>query len=324
MENKEIMDKLLENSHSVDQSNNQASADSKSKEDVALSRIRVITAKYKVYLVLLLIFICLLLLEYIPNMQDRYNSRQSSFNQVNSQLVSLESQIRDAQKEEQFLNEILANEDTLKNCLNEEDGEDCSSLPDSWKNTSEDGVDYNYAIPLSYLQLHSLYNAKMPVDEKKVLKNLNEYLIKEDISWNSRTRVWEILRISIWDPSAVKAGDTHFFKVPVNVSIKFTSVNELIWFLYNVEKKLIDNGGDRILYKIQTVSYDIVSNDEPQITEIHMLAYYYHDERFQDIEEGVITEETTDDVVSSEDNQDSEDTQEANESEWSFFDKLFN
>jgi hypothetical protein len=53
-------------------------------------------------------------------------------------------------------------------------------------------------------------------------------------------------------------------------------------FLHNVEKKLIDNSEDRILYKIQTVSYDIVTNDEPQVTDISMIAYYYHDERFDD------------------------------------------
>jgi hypothetical protein len=59
-------------------------------------------------------------------------------------------------------------------------------------------------------------------------------------------------------------------------------VNDLTDFLHNVEKKLIQNSEDRILYKIQAVSYDIVTNDEPQITDISMIAYYYHDERFDD------------------------------------------
>ena len=138
MENKEIMDKLLDNNHSATKSDIQVSGDSKSREDVAISRIRVITAKYKVYLVLLLIFICLLLLEYIPNMQDKYNSRQSSYNQVKSQLVSIESQIDEAKKEEQFLNEIIANEDVLKDCLNEQSDEECSDFPDNWKQITEE------------------------------------------------------------------------------------------------------------------------------------------------------------------------------------------
>lgn len=141
---------------------------------------------------------------------------------------------------------------------------------------------YELDIPLSYLQLHSLYNRKMPVDEKVVLKNLNEYLIKMDISWWDRSKVWDILRIEIWDPEAVKDWDEHFFQVPVDVEIEFSTVNDLVEFLYNVEKKMIDNSNDRILYKIQAVSYDIVANDEPQITDISMIAYYYHDEKFND------------------------------------------
>lgn len=316
MENKEIMEKLLDNNHSTTSA--QVSNDSKKKDETSISRIRVITAKYKVYLVLLLIFICVLVFEYIPNMKDRYNSTQSSYNQVQSQLNIVKGQIEEAKMEEQYLYEIIENEDELKNCLNEQSDEKCSALPDSWKQITEEGVEYNYSVPLSYLQTHSLYSEKMPVDEKKVLKNLNEYLIKEDISWNSRTRVWDILRITIWDPSPVNGGDQHFFVVPVSVSIEFTEIEDLIWFLYNVEKKLVDNWEDRILYKIQTVSYDIISHDEPQITEIGMLAYYYYDEKFENMED--VNLELSESEQSIEETQE---VQDVNKSEWSFLDKIF-
>ena len=141
---------------------------------------------------------------------------------------------------------------------------------------------YDLSIPLSYLQTSSLWNEKMPVDEKRVLRNLNEYLIKQDITWNDRRRVWDILKINIGDPEPVEWWDDHFFMVTVDVEIEFSTVNDLTDFLHNVEKKLIQNSEDRILYKIQAVSYDIVTNDEPQVTDISMIAYYYHDERFDD------------------------------------------
>jgi hypothetical protein len=35
----------------------------------------------------------------------------------------------------------------------------------------------------------------------------------------------------------------------------------------------------------------VVSRDEPQTTDISMLAYYYHDERFENIDEQMTTEE---------------------------------
>ena len=171
---------------------------------------------------------------------------------------------------------ILSNEQALKSCLDNKNK--CSILPESWKEWTEDDANYNLSVPLSYLQVNSLYNEKMPVDEKRVLKNLNEYLIKQDISWGDRKKVWDILKINIWDPESVEWWADHFFKVSVDVEIEFDTVGDLTWFLYNVEKKMIDDREDRILYKIQSVSYDVVSNDEPQITDISMIAYYYHDE----------------------------------------------
>jgi hypothetical protein len=62
---------------------------------------------------------------------------------------------------------VVTNEEALKKCLNE--NEDCSTLPESWKKWEWDDATYDFSIPLSYLQLHSLYNKKMPVDEKRVL-----------------------------------------------------------------------------------------------------------------------------------------------------------
>ena len=181
-----------------------------------------------------------------------------------------------------YLFDIVSNEKALKECLNSDRG--CSSLPEWWLSTWND-FKLSSLVPLSYLQMHSLYNKKMPVDEKAVLKNLNEYLIKQDISGNDRWRVGEILRIEIWDPEYVNWWDEHFLQVPVDVEIEFTTVDDLIGFLYNVEKRLIDNTEDRILYKIQAVSYDVVSKDEPQVTDVSMIAYYYHDEKFNDVDE---------------------------------------
>jgi len=48
------------------------------------------------------------------------------------------------------------------------------------------------------------------------------------------------------------------------------------------------------LYKIQSVSYDIIASDQPQVTDISMLAYYYHDERFENLDETTATENEQD------------------------------
>jgi len=310
MENNEIMQRLLQD----DKPSKAEWANVKAKtNDVSISKIRVVTAKYKVYIVLLLIFIAALLIEFIPAAKDDYKANESAYRAVNIQLNDVERQIRDAEQDMVYLCDesiwVVSNEETLKKCLNEKSG--CSSLPETWKTGSGEDLHYDLSLPLSYLQLHSLYNKKMPVDEKRVLRNLNEYLIKQDITWEDKKKVWDILRIEIGDPEAVKQWDEHFFQVPVTVEIEFETVDDLIGFLYNVEKKLIDEWEDRILYKIQTVSYDIVTKDEPQVTDIEMIAYYYHDEQFNDKAECKDEDESTE----TESNSDEWETEESEDSD---------
>lgn len=289
MQNNEILERLLQDDKQAKPAvkDQTPTAKSRNNEEIQISRIRVVTAKYKVYIVLLLIFIFLLLLNYIPSEKDSLKSNQSSFQQVNSKLDSLKKDIKIAENDMDFLCNkdtwILSKEEVLVKCLNER--RNCSEIPDTWKTWTGKDISYNLDIPLSYLQVNSLYNKKMPVDEKRVLRNLNEYLIKQNISWTDRKRVWEILKIEIGDPKAVKWWNNHFFEVPVKVEIEFPTVGDLTGFLYNIEKKLIENREDRILYKIQSVSYDIVTNDEPQVTDISMIAYYYYDEKFGDEKE---------------------------------------
>lgn len=286
MENNEIMERLLQDDKEVKAPAKDAAIKDKPNQagNSQLSWIRVVTAKYKLYIILLLILICLFWLNYNPSMQNTLIINKSAYTQAKNRLKSIETDIQNANNDMQYLcnpeNGIMPNEQTLKDCLNE--WEDCENLPEQWKEASEDEEDlrYDISIPFSYLQLHSLYNKKMAVDEKLVLKNLNEYLIKQDILGWSKSKVWDILRISIGDPKPIY-GWNHFFQVPVNVQIEFSTIDDLIWFLHNVERRLIDDSEDRILYKIQSVSYDIIANDEPQITNISMIAYYYYDEMFE-------------------------------------------
>lgn len=309
MENNEIMEKLMQNDVHSENERNASAKESTKWGTPQLPRIRVITAKYKLFIVILAILICILLY-IIPGINDDKSNTQNKYDAKKQELVRIDADIRAAKNDMDFLTEIVFNESNVKKCLNGWDAEICDSLPQEWyKTTNQDAqwdaedesIDiinkYNLAIPLSYLQIHSLYNKKMDVDEKAILKNLNEYLIRHDISGQEKQSVGQILKISIWDPEVLwekkicntegkkKVCDANFFVVPVDVEIEFSTVWDLLDFLYNIEKKIVDKKEDRILYKIQTVSYDIIANDEPQITDISMLAYYYYDKDFWKIDE---------------------------------------
>ncbi len=281
MENNEIMQRLLqEDSHSDNKSENKIAQNYNSNE-LPISKIRVVTAKYKLFTVLLIIVICVLWFVKIPQLKSSYDDKQNKYQEAQSQLSSVNIQIKEAKDNNNFRQEIEDNEQAIVDCIN--NTRTCAQLPDNLKRKTWSWErDYSYAIvPVSYLQVHSLNAPKMAVDEKRILRNLNEYLIKQEFWWNPKERVWDILRISIWDPDVIYNSDNHFFEVPLDLTIEFENIDWLMGFLENIEKKIIDTTEDRILYKVQAVTYDIIANDEPQTTDIEILAYYYFDEKFE-------------------------------------------
>ena len=69
------------------------------------------------------------------------------------------------------------------------------------------------------------------------------------------------------------------------------------------------------MYKVQSVAYDVIAADEPQIADISMIAYYYYDERFENMEEPVVEDvnnEWADTSATTEEPQDND----SQESKW--------
>ena len=259
-------------------------------EEELVSHTRIVTARYKVYAAILLVLIVMIVLEIQPGMRDALKSAHNVLDQTKSQIQLLKGKEAQYNRDNQFLNEIETNETIVERCLNYIDMAACDTLPETWKVELNGKKIPDLSVPLGYLQLNSLFTPKMPVDEKKVLRNLNEYLIKEGFSQSVAARNGDILTIRIGDPVPVK-GSKVFFSVPVDVLIEFIRVDDLISFVYNVEKSLIRTSDDRIRYKIQEVSYDIVTENQPQETQIKMLAYYYHDPKFDTIQKQTASSE---------------------------------
>ena len=371
MENNEIMEKLMQSDiHSDTNKDNRSSTkEAKNEHKIVLSDIRVVTAKYKVRIVILLILCCILCLNWIPKANDLYDSNKKLLTQKGNELTAIWDKITLAEGNMQFLTWIIFNESNIVKCINEWDTQKCDQLPKEWYNNEDNSIEdgknnegseentdnkhnidsYNLYIPVSYLQMHSLYNKKMDVDEKAILKNLNEHLIRQDITDESGAgkSVGKILKINIWDPEVIwykvrkdpnnpnkNIEKANLYSVSVDVEIEFKAIWDLIDFLYNVEKKIIDTPEDRILYKIQSVSYDIIANDEPQITDISMIAYYYYDNDFEwmneydkyfgENKEEVNEERETDDKQSSNEEKVVQSDDKSSSNSQSFLDKIFN
>jgi cell division protein FtsL len=148
MENNEIMKRLMQDSKQNKSSEKESETTTKANNDTAVSKIRIVTAKYKVYIVLILIFICFMCFDFIPDAQDAYKSSQNSLEQVNNEFARVNRDLDDAKKDVKYLRNIVENEGNLKDHLDEEyqlmikknngdypeeDEEvDCSRLPEDW------------------------------------------------------------------------------------------------------------------------------------------------------------------------------------------------
>ncbi|NOZ43589.1 MAG: hypothetical protein GXP45_00160 [bacterium] len=122
------------------------------------------------------------------------------------------------------------------------------------------------------MELTSLYNPKMLVDERIILANMNEFLFKyQDGSKRSNG---SINRIEIGEPEVYSE---HLYHLPIKLDATFKNKEGLLSFIENVEKHILPDSQYRILYKIDEITYDIVNYQETQDVQFLLSIYYYRD-----------------------------------------------
>ena len=266
-------------------------------EDEATT-IRVVTVKYKIYTACILLIMGIIGINYYPNLQKNYDNIAKQRDSFTKEINRLQQEHTNLVADQAFMQEIVEEHDYLLRCLNEEDTEICSPLWLKRSDTTEDTIkkctqwslskdeesecelarykrNRGLSIPISFLQLHSLYAKNMIIDERKILRNLNEYLIQDGFEKGYEAKNGTIRSINIGNP-IVQDEKGVFFSVPISFTIVFNNQQDLVSFVHNVERKLIENPIDRILYKIQTISYDIVDSNEEQTSTMDLIAYYYY------------------------------------------------
>lgn len=106
----------------------------------------------------------------------------------------------------------------------------------------------------------------MAFDQKKVLANINEYLLKS--STNQLNGV--VTSISFGNISTVD-GIANLMRIPIFLTIEFADKNGLLAFIYNIENTLSPQFP--MLYTVSSVNYDIVKYQERQAVTIELNGY---------------------------------------------------
>ena len=279
-QDKQLMDSLLEN---------QKTATYISEEDLnpeanRITEIRVVNAKYKVYVIILLILWTIVGTTYLPDAKAEYDNTVSAHDSKVQQLASLKQTFNNYSTLEKARVWIDKVTDRIIECVNDtskDEQEECKAsilTGELWILADQ----FNTVV--SYLQMGDLNSEKMVIDEKKVLKNLDRYLTR-NIPWDNRsTQNGTIWGIHIWEPKVVKHievwdGDKkrsfNLNSAPIEAEIVFENKDDLITFVDNIEQYIIQEKEDRILYTIDEVSYDIMQYDEKQSTKVSLTAYYF-------------------------------------------------
>jgi len=252
MENKNIINNLLESWKKDIEKDDQ--------EDMQFWEIRIISIRYKLYSIILIILVLLWIFSYILPKQKIYQSSKQNLESLRIEVDSFSKKQKELQIDIDLSQKIENWEEKILACINNQEW--CEQLDPQIKN--------NFSEVVSYLQANSLSSKKMSVDEKMILKNINEYLTKKYFTGFSKN--WEINRISIWDPTEFKS---NLYYVTIYLNISYQNKDWLLSFIHNIEKKINPQKDLRILYKIDEISYDLMAYEEEQNVDIYLKAFYY-------------------------------------------------
>ncbi len=230
-------------------------------------KVRVISIKYKIYaFVMLLLGIVL----YDPAMQAyrEYNAVMYEIEQANLAIQRNITKSQQYDKDISLLKIINSNIPELIVCLNTE--KNCGDLNEQLKN--------NLETIRSYLQLNDLSEDKMIVNEKIILKNINEFLAQEDPFDSQRKYNGEVIGITIGDTRDIKE---HLKSFDITITMNFDNKDALLKFIQNIESHVFYQQNSQmplestLLYKINGMDYDIVNYNKQQEISIELEGFYY-------------------------------------------------
>lgn len=257
MTNKEaLMDQLLDSSPTPTVSS------SDGEQEVSISLARVVNIRYRIYVLILIVFLAIFGVNYVLPTYDQFNLTHNRLNQTQNQIDSFETRKQQYLDNSELIKQIEFQENTVIDCLNKR----------SFCNQVDPMIKDQFGVARTYIQLNDLATEKMAVDERILLANINDYLLSVDINKSqSRSKNGNINRISIGDSTPYFE---NLYVVPIDLNITFKNKDGLLSFVENVEQKVVPKAKDRVFYKIEEVGYDIVSYDYTQDVDITMKAYY--------------------------------------------------
>jgi len=234
-------------------------------ETTSIAAARVLSTRYKVYLLVMLVLLYAIVQYVFFPMLDKQQAEQSQLQNVVSQLQSFESKRLQYVSDAALIDNIETQQETLLNCINNQTA--CEAL--------DEGLRDKIDIAKMFLQLDTILDPVMGIDEKRILASLNDYALirTPNNTTSSRERNGSIQSIRIADPEVY---DGAVYRVPIELEVTFSNKDGLLSFINNIENSLAANTPYRLLYVIDQIDYDVVKYTESQKSMIKLSLFYYN------------------------------------------------
>ncbi len=215
--------------------------------------------KYKVYafiLVLVLFRFRWALEAKIANVDSLYALVDDTRNQIDV----LDVKIKNDTENKKIVWIAKENYDQVVNCINKRI---CDGV------TANKEIAKNIGNLRTFYLTNKLEADKMNLDQKLVLKAIDDYLLKKE--WQS---IWQIQSITYGDQIDVNK-EKKIYKLPINVQIEFFNKDDFVQFILNTEKYLDPSLKYRVLFKINSMNYNIANYESLQKVTMMMEVFYY-------------------------------------------------
>ena len=116
---------------------------------------------------------------------------------------------------------------------------------------------------------NKLEGTKMSIDQKLVLKAIDDYLLKKD-----NNSIGQIQSITYGEQVTVNE-EKGIYKLPINVQIEFFNKDEFVNYILNTEKYLDPALKYRVFFRIVSMNYNIANYESLQKVTMLMEVYYY-------------------------------------------------
>lgn len=229
-------------------------------KQLLITTSRVVSIRYRVYFLVFLLLLVLFGNYILFPARDAFQNTTAHLQTINLEVDGFQTKKLQLDADKALITKMESQTDTIISCLNERVG--CQDIDQSIKN--------NFSFARSYIQLNNLSDPKMVINEKILLANINDYLLRDA----NGARNGSVNTIAIGE-SKQFTGNLRY--VPLKLTITFNDKDALLLFIDNVEKKVYPDPVYRVLYKIDNVSYDIANYTTEQNADVDLNAYYYTD-----------------------------------------------